>query len=363
MKKKDKVLVAMSGGIDSTVTALMLHEEGYDVIGITMKTWDYANSGGSKKETGCCSLDSINDARQLAVDCGFPHMILDIREEFGDYIIDNFVDEYIAGRTPNPCVLCNTHIKWEALLKRADQLGCKYIATGHYAQVREENGRYVVSKGVDEWKDQSYVLWGLSQECLKRTIFPMGKFHKDDIKQMAIDRGYEELAQKPESYEICFIPDNDYRGFLKRRVDGLEEKVKGGNFVNKQGEVLGTHDGYPFYTIGQRKLGISFGDDATYVLEIRPETNEVVIGSSEDLKKQQMFVKGLNFVKYDAINDGFEALTKVRYKHKGEMSVLKNIDNELEVIFHKEVQGIAPGQSAVFYEGNDLLGGGFIAKR
>ena len=353
----------MSGGIDSTVTALMLHEQGYDVVGITMKTWDYANSGGSKKETGCCSLDSINDARQLAVDCGFPHIILDIRDEFGDYIIDNFVDEYIAGRTPNPCVLCNTHIKWEALLKRADQLGCKYIATGHYAQVREENGRYVVSKGVDEWKDQSYVLWGLSQECLKRTIFPMGKFHKDDIKQMAIDRGYEELAQKPESYEICFIPDNDYRGFLKRRVDGLEEKVKGGNFINKEGKVLGVHDGYPFYTIGQRKLGVSFGDDATYVLEIRPETNEVVIGSQEDLKKQQMYVKGLNFVKYDSISDGFEAFTKVRYKHNGEMSVLKNVNNNLEVIFHKEVQGIAPGQSAVFYEGNDLLGGGFIAKK
>ena len=363
MKKKDKVLVAMSGGIDSTVTALMLHEQGYDVVGITMKTWDYANSGGSKKETGCCSLDSINDARQLAVDCGFPHIILDIRNEFGDYIIDNFVDEYIAGRTPNPCVLCNTHIKWEALLKRADQLGCKYIATGHYAQVREENGRYVVSKGIDEWKDQSYVLWGLSQDCLSRTIFPMGKYHKEDIKQMAIDRGYQELAQKPESYEICFIPDNDYRGFLKRRVEGLEEKVKGGNFINKLGEVLGTHDGYPFYTIGQRKLGVSFGDDATYVLEIRPETNEVVIGSKKDLKKQQMYVKGLNFVKYKSISDGFEAITKVRYKHDGQMSVLKNIDNQMEVLFHKEVQGIAPGQSAVFYEGKDLLGGGFISKK
>ena len=363
MKKKDKVLVAMSGGIDSTVTALMLHEQGYDVVGITMKTWDYANSGGSKKETGCCSLDSINDARQLAVDCGFPHIILDIRNEFGDYIIDNFVDEYIAGRTPNPCVLCNTHIKWEALLKRADQLGCKYIATGHYAQVREENGRYVVSKGIDEWKDQSYVLWGLSQDCLSRTIFPMGKYHKEDIKQMAIDRGYQELAQKPESYEICFIPDNDYRGFLKRRVEGLEEKVKGGNFINKLGEVFGTHHGYPFYTIGQRKLGVSFGDDATYVLEIRPETNEVVIGSKKDLKKQQMYVKGLNFVKYKSISDGFEAITKVRYKHDGQMSVLKNIDNQMEVLFHKEVQGIAPGQSAVFYEGNDLLGGGFISKK
>ena len=361
--KKDKVLVAMSGGIDSTVTALMLHEQGYEVIGITMKTWDYANSGGSKKETGCCSLDSINDARQLAVDCGFPHILLDIRDEFGDYIIDNFVDEYIAGRTPNPCVLCNTHIKWEALLKRADQLGCKYIATGHYAQVREENGRYIVSKGIDEWKDQSYVLWGLSQDCLSRTIFPMGEFHKKDIKQMAIDRGYEELAKKPESYEICFIPDNDYRGFLKRRVEGLENKVKGGNFINSKGEILGVHDGYPFYTIGQRKLGVSFGDDASYVLEIKPETNEVVIGSKEELKKQQMLVKGLNFVKYESIPDGFQALTKVRYKHKGENSQLTLKNNQIEVLFHKQVQGIAPGQSAVFYEGNDLIGGGFIAKQ
>ena len=207
--------MAMSGGIDSTMASLILHEQGYEVIGLTMKTWDYESSGGSKKETGCCSLDSINDARQLAVDCGFPHTILDIREEFGDFIIDNFVDEYIAGRTPNPCVLCNTHIKWEALLKRADMLKCKYIATGHYAQIHEENGRYIVSKGLDESKDQSYVLWGVKQECLKRTIFPMGKYHKKDIKQMALDRGYKALAEKNESYEICFIPDNDYRGFLK----------------------------------------------------------------------------------------------------------------------------------------------------
>mgnify|MGYP001419534828 CR=1 FL=1 len=227
--------MAMSGGIDSTMASLILHESGYEVIGLTMKTWDYESSGGNKKETGCCSLDSINDARQLAVDCGFPHTILDIREEFGDSIIDNFVDEYIAGRTPNPCVLCNTYIKWEALLKRADMLNCKYIATGHYAQIREENGRYVVFKGLDESKDQSYVLWGVSQECLKRTIFPMGKYHKKDIKKMALDRGYKELAEKNESYEICFIPDNDYRSFLKRRVKGLQEKVQGGKFIKSDG--------------------------------------------------------------------------------------------------------------------------------
>ena len=360
---KGKVLMAMSGGIDSTIASLLLHEQGYDVIGITMKTWDYESSGGSKKETGCCSLDSINDARQLAVDCGFPHMILDIREEFGDFIIDNFVDEYIAGRTPNPCVLCNTHIKWEALLKRADMLGCEFIATGHYAQVREENGRYVVSKGIDESKDQSYVLWGLSQSCLKRTIFPMGKYHKKDIKQMALDRGYVELANKSESYEICFIPDNDYRSFLKRRVDGLEEKVKGGKFITKTGEVVGTHDGYPFYTIGQRKLGVSLGNDPTYVIGINPEDNTVLVGTKEDLKELEMTVRNINFVKYNSIPDGLQSTTKVRYKHNGEESVLINEDGEIKVLFHKKVEGIAPGQSAVFYEGNDVLGGGFIKRK
>ena len=354
--------MAMSGGIDSTMASLLLHEQGYEVIGLTMKTWDYESSGGNKKETGCCSLDPINDARQLAVDCGFPHTILDIREEFGDFIIDNFVDEYIAGRAPNPCVLCNTHIKWEALLKRADMLKCKYIATGHYAQVHEENGRFVVSKGLDESKDQSYVLWGVTQECLKRTIFPMGKFHKKDIKQMAIDRGYKSLAAKSESYEICFIPDNDYRSFLKRRVEGLEEKVKGGHFVSTEGEVVGRHDGYPFYTIGQRKLGVSLGNNPTYVVGIKPETNTVVVGTKEDLKKQEMYVRNINYVKYAEIEDGMECLVKVRYKHKGEMATITNEGKNLRVLFHKKVEGIAPGQSAAIYEGNDLIAGGFIMK-
>jgi len=355
--------MAMSGGIDSTMASLLLHEEGYEVIGLTMKTWDYESSGGSKKETGCCSLDSINDARQLAVDCGFPHTILDIREEFGDSIIDNFVDEYIAGRTPNPCVLCNTHIKWEALLKRADMIGCKFIATGHYAQIRKANGRYVVSKGLDESKDQSYVLWGVKQECLNRTIFPMGKFHKKDIKQMAIDRGYKALAAKSESYEICFIPDNDYRSFLKRRVNGLEEKVKGGNFVSVDGDVVGTHDGYPFYTIGQRKLGVSLGNHPTYVVGINPESNTVVVGKKEDLKKQEMYVQNINYIKYPKINDGMQCLVKVRYKHKGEMASITNDGENLKVLFHQKVEGIAPGQSAAIYEGNDLIAGGFIMKQ
>ena len=214
MSSKGKVLVAMSGGIDSTVVALMLHHEGYEVIGITMKTWDYATSGGGHKETGCCNIDSFNDARQAAVQHNFPHFILDIREEFGNFVIDNFVEEYMAGRTPNPCVMCNTHIKWRALLKRANALGCEFIATGHYANVyKHSNGRYVISKGIDELKDQSYVLWGLDQELLSRTIMPLGKYRKTDIRQMANDFGYPELAKKSESYEICFVPDNDYRGF------------------------------------------------------------------------------------------------------------------------------------------------------
>ena len=354
--------MAMSGGIDSTMASLLLHEQGYEVIGLTMKTWDYESSGGNKKETGCCSLDSINDARQLAVDCGFPHTILDIREEFGNFIIDNFVDEYIAGRTPNPCVLCNTHIKWEALLKRADMLNCEFIATGHYAKVREVNGRFVVSKGLDDTKDQSYVLWGVTQECLKRTIFPMGEYHKKDIKQMALDRGYKALAEKSESYEICFIPDNDYRGFLKRRVEGLEEKVAGGNFVTTEGHIVGTHDGYPFYTIGQRKIGVSLGPNSTYVIGINPEDNTVIVGTKEDLQKQEMFIRNVNYIKYDKIEDGMECLVKVRYKHKGEMATITSDGENLRILFHKKVEGIAPGQSAAIYEGEDLIAGGFIMK-
>ena len=353
----------MSGGIDSTVTALMLHNEGYEVVGITMKTWDYTNSGGGKKETGCCNLDSFNDARMAAVEHGFPHYILDIRDEFGSFVVDNFVDEYLAGRTPNPCVLCNTHIKWRALLKRADALNCDYIATGHYGTIRQHtNGRYVVSKGVDETKDQSYVLWGLQQDLLSRTLLPLGTYRKTEIRQMAHDFGYPELAKKSESYEICFVPDNDYRGFLKRKVDGLEQKVSGGLFVDKSGKVLGQHKGYPFYTIGQRKgLDIALGKPA-YVTNIDPDTNTVVLGDEEDLEKDLMVVSGLNMIKYESLNSSMEAITKIRYKDKGSLSTINQEGNSMFVEFYQKAKGIAPGQSAVFYEGNDVIGGGIIQK-
>ncbi len=363
MSRKGKVLVAMSGGIDSTVVALMLHHEGYEVIGITMKTWDYATSGGGHKETGCCNIDSFNDARQAAVHHGFPHFILDIREEFGDFVIENFVEEYMAGRTPNPCVMCNTHIKWRALLKRANALDCEFIVTGHYAEVRKHtNDRYVISKGLDETKDQSYVLWGLDQELLSRTMMPLGKYRKSAIRQMAVDMGYPELAKKSESYEICFVPDNDYRGFLKRRIDGLEEQVNGGWFVDKDGKKLGQHKGYPFYTVGQRKgLDIAFGKPA-YVTAIHPDSNTVVLGDENDLQQNDMIVARPNWIKYDGITDGMEAFTKIRYKDKGALSNLYNENGGIRARFYENVKSIAPGQSAVFYEGDDVIGGGIIQR-
>jgi len=363
MSKHGKVLVAMSGGIDSTVTALMLHEQGYEVVGITMKTWDYTASGGSKKETGCCNVDSFNDARMAAVQHGFPHYILDIRDEFGSFVVENFVDEYLAGRTPNPCVLCNTHITWRALLKRADALNCDFIATGHYASVAQHsNGRYFVSKGADETKDQSYVLWGLQQDLLSRTLLPLGTYRKTAIRQMAHDFGYPELAKKAESYEICFVPDNDYRGFLRRQVDGLENRVAGGAFVDKNGNILGRHKGYPFYTIGQRKgLDIALGKPV-YVTAIDPETNTVTLGDEIDLAREEMFVGKINWIKYEGVMDGQEAITKIRYKDPGGHSELHPEGEGVRVRFFEKAKGIAPGQSAVFYEGNDVIGGGIIQR-
>lgn len=368
MSKHGRILVAMSGGIDSSLAAVMLHEEGYEVIGMTMKTWDYASSGGTKKETGCCSLDSINDARNIAVNLGFPHYILDIREEFGDAVIDHFTGEYLEGRTPNPCVMCNTHIKWDALLRRADRLDCESIATGHYAHIREEGSgtasrRFVLSKGVDTLKDQSYVLWGVSQESLSRTKLPLGQLRKSEIREMAKERGFMELVTKSESYEICFVPDNDYRGFLKRRMPGLEAEVAGGNFVMEgTGKVLGKHQGYPFYTIGQRKgLGMAFGQPM-FVTEIRKDTNEVVLGVDKDLFRDGMIVSKLNLQKYPAIVGPMETVTKVRYKDPGTMATISQSGDKIEVLFNEGVSAIAPGQAAVFYEGDDVIGGGWIMK-
>ena len=360
MSKRGKILVAMSGGLDSTMAALMLYEEGYEVVGVTMKTFDYAKSGGSKKETGCCNLDTINDAREVAVRNGFAHYILDIKDEFGKAVIDDFVSEYLSGRTPNPCVLCNTHVKWDVLLQKADAMDCEFIATGHYAKKSELNGRHFIQKAVDETKDQSYVLWGLRQESIARTIFPLGDLRKTNVREMAVDAGYNEVANKPESYEICFVPDNDYRGFLKRQVPTLEKKVAGGNFISQDGKILGKHEGFPFYTIGQRKgLGIALGEPM-FVTKIDAEKNLVELGTIDELNRSEMFVHQITWQKYDGVSNDLAASTKIRYKDKGHSSILKHSSDKILVHFDERVAGIAPGQSAVFYEGDDLIGGGRI---
>jgi tRNA-specific 2-thiouridylase len=257
-------------------------------------------------------------------------------------------------------VLCNTHIKWAALLKRADALDCQFIATGHYVKVREEANRHVISRAKDLTKDQSYVLWGLGQDCLSRSIYPLGDLLKTEVRQIAADMGYLELSKKSESYEICFVPDNDYRGFLKRQNPGLEASVDGGDYVLSDGSIVGKHRGYPFYTIGQRKgLDMAFGKPM-FVTKIIPESNTVVLGEAHELQKAHMWVSGINMVKYDAIPDGMSATTKIRYRDAGAESLLYNEDGRIRVDFTHAVSGIAPGQSAVFYEGDDVIGGGII---
>ena len=365
MSSKGRVLVAMSGGVDSSVAAVMLKEKGYDVIGITMKTWDYSRVGGkSDKETGCCTLESMNDARQIAVKHGFKHFIVDIRDEFGGWVIDRFVEDYMTGHTPNPCVLCNTHIKWAALLKRADNLGCDYIATGHYANVREENGRYVISRGLDPSKDQSYALWGVQQKHLARTIFPLGNYEKTEIRQMAEDFGLTKVATKPDSYEICFVPDDDYRRFLKDRVDGLEEEVSGGKIVDQDGNVVGEHEGYPFYTIGQRRgLDLAMGKPV-YVTDINPDTNVITIGEKKDLISTTCKAREVNLVKYDRIPEKeMEVTGAIRYNDEGAIGYVSQTgDDEIEVTFPAGREAITPGQAVVCYEGNDVVAGGWIKK-
>jgi len=365
MSKKGRVLVAMSGGVDSSVAAVMLREQGYEVIGITMKTWDYHRSGGDNgKETGCCTVESMNDARHIAVNHGFKHFIVDIREEFGDWVIDRFVGDYMDGRTPNPCVLCNTHIKWAALLKRADNLGCDFIATGHYAKVREENGRHILSRGLDPKKDQSYALWGVAQKHLERTIFPLGGFSKPEIRQIAEDHGLLNVANKPDSYEICFVPDDDYRRFLKDKVPGLEQKMEGGKFVDKNGKILGEHEGYPFYTIGQRRgLNLPMGRPV-YVTNINAATNTITIGEKEDLISSTLTAKEINLVKYDKIpTSEMEITGAIRYNDDGAMGYLTQLgDDEIKVHFPTGREAITPGQAIVCYEGDDVVAGGWIKK-
>lgn len=360
MSRKGKVLVAMSGGLDSSVAAILLRDSGYDVVGATMKVWDYESTNSPKRETACCSIDSINDARLVAVKIGFPHFVFDLRNEFEKQVISNFTSEYMSGRTPNPCVLCNTFIKWNALLLKADQLGCDFIATGHYAKVREENKRFVLSKGSDDNKEQSYVLWGLSQSALSRTIFPLGNLTKPHIKELAHASGFEHIAKKRESYDICFIPDDDYRSFLQFKIPNFNEKISSGDFKLTNGKIIGKHKGFPFYTIGQRKgLEVAIGTPL-YVVQIIPETNTVILGKKDELSTNHMTVSNFNPIKYARIDEPKKVITKIRYKDVGSKSTIKQTKDNIDVYFSENVSAITPGQSAVFYEQDDVIGGGFI---
>lgn len=365
--KNNRVLLALSGGIDSTVSGLLLKDQGFEVIAITMKTWDYASSGvdmAKNKTTGCCSLEDINDARQICVENGIPHYIRDLREDFGDSVINNFIDEYMAGRTPNPCILCNTHIKWGALLKMADQLECAYIATGHYAIIRKEGERYLLSSGVDATKDQSYVLWGLTQEVLARTLFPVGGYEKTEIRKIALEKGYADLAKKGESYEICFIPSGHFSDFLKFKKPELA-KLEGGEFRLKDETVVGHHKGYPFYTVGQRRgLGLALSHPI-FITKIDHKNNVIYVGGEEDLQKKIIHVDGLNLVKSPTIIDGTECIVKIRHLDRGTHARIYNEDDgkKIRVEFLKDVKAAVVGQSAVILDySNDVLGGGYICE-
>lgn len=352
----------MSGGVDSSVAAGILVEQGYDVIGLTIKTYRYEDVGGNRgNESSCCSLDGINDARAVASQLGFPHYVLDFSGAFDRDVIENFVGEYLAGRTPNPCVICNRKIKWEELLRKAEALGAEAIATGHYARVRLESstGRYVLSRGKDAAKDQSYALWGLTQESLARTIFPLGELTKDDARSLARKYGLA-VAGKGESYEICFIPDDDYERFLKERVQGLSEKVSGGEVI-RDGVVVGKHRGFPFYTIGQRKgLGIA-GGEPLYVTAIDQQTNRITIGTEERLYHRGLVAKDVNLIKYPFLSTPVTVAVKIRYKDGGEggRAVMLG-DGRMRVDLDEKRRAITPGQSVVLYEGGDVLAGGII---
>ncbi|KAJ51849.1 tRNA-specific 2-thiouridylase [Clostridium tetanomorphum] len=356
---KKKVVLGMSGGVDSSVAAYLLLKEGYEVIGVTMQIWQN-DEEYEEKEGGCCSLSSVNDARRVAYKLGIPFYVMNFKDKFKEKVITNFIDEYIKGNTPNPCISCNKYIKFDSFLKKALKLGADYIATGHYAKIEKNNeGRFIVKKGVDSRKDQSYVLYNFTQFQLKHTLLPCGDYTKDEIRAIAKEIGLN-VYNKKDSEEICFIPDDDHGKFINKEEG---DKIKKGNFIDKKGNILGKHKGIVYYTIGQRKgLGISLGKPM-YVIDIDGDTGDITLGDNKDLFKKHLIAKELNFIPFDTLNSSMEVDIKVRYSTISSKGIIMPLEeNKIEVQFFNPHRAITRGQSVVFYLENILIGGGIIEK-
>ncbi len=352
----------MSGGVDSSVAAILLKEQGYDIVGAHMKLWDFVEVGGDIYKDGrCCTIDSITDCRMVCDALEAPFYVLNFSAKFKEEVIEDFVSEYRKGRTPNPCVQCNTDLKWAAFLRKAEEIGCDYIATGHYSFVEQnKNGRWQIRKGVDSTRDQSYVLWGISQDALSKTLMPLGGLLKSEVREVARKHNLR-TAEKKESREICFVVDDDYRRFLTEYEAKQGNKYEEGEVVHEDGTVLGRHKGTPFYTIGQRKgLGLSY-PTPLYVQQIDVTNNRIVVGDNDALFKDELITEDVNWVAMAPTKDSFEAEVKIRYLHTASPATVTPLsDNSVRIIFHDKQRAITPGQSVAFYDGDVLLGGGLI---